>query len=270
MAFLPLRPSHIAQHAKLPLASVQVLATVTSTNTHLKEQCLSLGASSEVLICAAEQQTQGRGRGGKVWLSPEASVTFSLALSMTQEELMQGGLSLVVGCAVASHLTDLGVVGHGVKWPNDILVDGKKLAGILVESQRLKDGRFGVVIGLGLNYQLPPQVLKPDQPFICLSALLGDQDLPSRDVLIGGIAREILAACRIYQYKGLGCLEPVWSKYDVLCGQEVAIIGAGETKQKGVAQGIAADGALNVLINGHIESIYSGEVSVRATSQLAD
>ena len=117
--------------------SLEILPECDSTNSRLLDNPPS--GDGRVHVLAAERQTAGRGRRGRAWQSwPGAGLTFSLLWRFAPAAHVPAGLSLVVGLAVARTLEELGVEGVALKWPNDVLIQGKKLAGILVE---LSSGR---------------------------------------------------------------------------------------------------------------------------------
>ncbi len=129
------------------------LAECGSTNTEALQHLRDGGGP---LLLSARRQTAGRGRLGRAWQSDDASLTFSVAVTVSAA-LDLSGLSLAVGCTVADVLDPAGARVQ-LKWPNDLFLDGAKLGGILIETVPLPAERRGVVIGIGLNLQpLPPE-----------------------------------------------------------------------------------------------------------------
>ena len=144
--------------------NLQILDTVASTNTYLMQQ----KGIAHATCVAAHIQTQGKGRRGRTWVSQlGASLTFSLLWRFQCGAAALSGLSLAVGVALIRALNNLGVNEAQLKWPNDVLVDSKKLAGILIELQGDLEGPSAAVIGVGVNLNLPKNVLDSiDQPAI--------------------------------------------------------------------------------------------------------
>jgi BirA family biotin operon repressor/biotin-[acetyl-CoA-carboxylase] ligase len=135
--------------------AVEVVAQTGSTNADLRARASTLAAP---LLLIAEHQSAGRGRAGRSWLSsPEGSLTFSLAWRFDGGPQALLGLPLAVGVALAD---TLGTLGQQVqlKWPNDVLKDGDKLAGILMETQSAPGGGTWTVIGIGLNLLMPDEM----------------------------------------------------------------------------------------------------------------
>jgi BirA family transcriptional regulator, biotin operon repressor / biotin---[acetyl-CoA-carboxylase] ligase len=153
------------QQALGPNVGVQVLAECPSTNTALLNACRDGLAQPQLLV--AEVQTAGRGRLGRQWHSwPGASLTFSLAWPWDGATL--DGLSLAVGCALAQALDPAGEAIR-LKWPNDLLLGGAKLGGILIETVTQGAAAQAVVVGVGLNVKVP--AVSPGQPATGLQAL---------------------------------------------------------------------------------------------------
>jgi BirA family biotin operon repressor/biotin-[acetyl-CoA-carboxylase] ligase len=138
------------------LSRIDVFQSIDSTNTYARELAEKESASGAVIL--AEQQTAGRGRRGKTWVSPfAANIYLSVVWDFEQGAQSLEGLSLAVGVAVKRALTAHGVAGVKLKWPNDIYVEQKKLGGILLEMIGDPAGHCTVVVGVGLNIAMPTQ-----------------------------------------------------------------------------------------------------------------
>ena len=147
----PIRISSLSRSG----VAVEVVHETGSTNADLLARAASL---TEPLLLVAEHQTAGRGRAGRSWLSsPEGSLTFSLAWRFEGGPQALIGLPLAIGVALAETLAGLGVQVQ-LKWPNDVLKDGDKLAGILVETQSAPGGGIWAVTGIGLNLLMPDEM----------------------------------------------------------------------------------------------------------------
>ncbi|MDX1705942.1 bifunctional biotin--[acetyl-CoA-carboxylase] ligase/biotin operon repressor BirA [Pseudidiomarina sp.] len=241
-------------------ADVVLERVVGSSNDHLRQlRDRSTPAGFAVL---AEAQTHGRGRRGKVWHSPFGSNLYmSMHWPLTQGMAGAMGLSIAVGTVIAEMLHNLGVFGVELKWPNDVLIDGRKIAGILVELEGQASGAANAVIGVGINLAMPLSVEQSiDQPWTDL-----------RQVLQAGFDRNLLAAdlihrCRkglhTFEQEGLKPFIKSWLHYDRLAMQPVKIM-MGDQVIHGIAEGIDEQGALLLSRNGKIERYHAGEVSLR-------
>ena len=256
----------IARVAGLAPDRVELLESVGSTNQWLLQQPWPEVAAASRLVLA-RRQTAGRGRRGRTWLSGGAqSLTLSAAFEM---RLPDGAgrlsvLSVATGLAIAECLAGL-TDGIGLKWPNDLQRHGRKVAGLLLES-RVQAERVRVVAGLGLNLLPDPGLLERiDQPVGCLFD--SPARMPDRTWLAGTLARVMID---VLEGAGILSLPPRWARFDVLAGDEVAILFDGTTVQTGTAAGIDEDGALRLFEGGAEHRICAGEVSVRRRASLAD
>jgi BirA family biotin operon repressor/biotin-[acetyl-CoA-carboxylase] ligase len=233
----------------LPGLQVQCVAEVDSTNTRLVERA-RLDRSACLLV--AQAQTAGRGRMQRAWVSaPGASLTFSLALPLAPASW--SGLSLAVGVALAEALSP----GVGIKWPNDLWFDGRKLGGILIETVPHGDERIAVV-GIGLNVAPQPVAGSACTQEIDAVALAD----PSR--VLARVALPLVRALLDFQAHGFAAVMPAYAARDVLQGRPVHTAQAGGSAGEGIADGVEADGALRLrLADGSRQRITSGEVSVR-------
>lgn len=192
------------------LSSLDVAWSLDSTNSELlRRKAPERGV--EVLL--AEQQTGGRGRRGRQWASPIASNLYlSLSRQFSGGLARLGGLSLVVGVAVAEALRQAGYIAVGVKWPNDLLAHGRKLGGILVEGGGEHGGPVRAVIGIGVNVRMPaPVAMTIDQAWTDLAGL-GD-GAPSRNALAAQLLDTLLPALDQFDRDGL---PPFLARYAVL------------------------------------------------------
>jgi BirA family biotin operon repressor/biotin-[acetyl-CoA-carboxylase] ligase len=243
------------------LSSLDVAWSLDSTNSELlRRKAPDRGV--EVLL--AEQQTGGRGRRGRAWSSPIAA---NLYLSMSRQFsgglARLGGLSLVVGVAVAEALRHAGYAAVGLKWPNDLLAQGRKLGGILVEGGGEHGGPVRAVIGIGVNVRMPASVaVGIDQAWTDLAGL-GDA-LPSRNMLAAQLLDALVPALDRFDHEGLAPFLARYAALDVLAGRAVTVHGP-QGDEHGVADGIGEDGALRVEIGQVIRHVHAGDVSVRAT-----
>lgn len=243
-----------------PRFTIEVVRATASTNSDLMALAAEGAASGYVRV--AELQTQGRGRRGRTWIAPLGSaLTFSLLWRFEQGAAALSGLSLVVGLACARALADAGARGVGVKWPNDLQIDGRKLGGILIELQGDALGPSVAVIGIGINVRLPRAVIDAlDQPAADLADVAGDVD---RNVLLAGLLRELATWIDRFNAHGFAPLEAEFRRWHVLQGRPVTVSLASGERVDGVVDSVAPDGALVLATSGGIRRFHGGEVSVR-------
>lgn len=218
------------------------------------------GAPSGTVVIA-EAQSAGRGRHGRTWISaPGDSLTFSLLWRFAPGSA-PAGLSLAVGVAVAQALEKVGAGRTAVqlKWPNDLLLGGGKLGGILIE---LSSGAPHVaVIGIGLNLRLPealPAELRAQ------SAALNGADEPNR--LLAHILIELLAVLESFAISGFSGLRPAWTQHHAFENAPVRLLSDFAPPRAGICRGADVDGALLLEVAGTVERVLSGEVSLRGAA----
>ncbi|SBS29316.1 Bifunctional ligase/repressor BirA [Marinomonas aquimarina] len=231
-----------------------------STNDVLKQK-IALGARLPALV-VTEHQTQGKGRRGRIWESGVAkNITMSFAWKFEQGPSVVEGLSLAVGVVIAQVLRNLGVPNPGLKWPNDILIDGQKICGILLEMIADQDV-CRVVIGIGLNVEsTPEQQARVDQPWTDLTSRLSFT--PDRNEIIAQITQGLVEVCEVFeQGNGLAHYHAQWQAFDMLYNQPVMVF-SGNRQQTGIARGVDTSGALKLETNDGMELLHGGEISVR-------
>ncbi len=263
----------LACSPRWPRLTVDVLPEATSTNTLL----MARGRAGDTAPCVmvAARQTAGRGRLGRSWLADEGrSLTFSLGLPLNLDAVPGGGgsaLSLVVGATLATalqHGLQPARPGLGLKWPNDLLWQGRKLAGVLIEATPapgLPPGERWVVIGVGLN--LLPPLGDAEGRFAALAQLTDPADPPAVGAALAQLAPALIDACAAFALQGFGPWQPAYARYDLLAGQQVALWSAQQVcLAEGLAQGVDGDGALLVHTPDGVVRWTSGEVSVRSSA----
>ncbi|MDT3501890.1 bifunctional biotin--[acetyl-CoA-carboxylase] ligase/biotin operon repressor BirA [Stenotrophomonas maltophilia] len=243
------------------LHDLQVAWTVDSTNAELL-RCSAPQRGVSVLL--AERQTGGRGRRGRTWASPLAAHVYLSVLRLFSGGLGRlAGLSLVAGIAVAEALHDLGFTQAQLKWPNDLIVDGRrKLVGLLAEGGGEYAGPARAVIGIGINTHMPPSFAEQiTQPWVDLDTLAGAP--VDRNIVVAAVLARLLPALEEFDREGLAPFLPRYAAFDMLAGREVRVELEGQW-QHGTALGLADDGALRVSIDGCERRLHAGEVTVRA------
>ncbi len=241
------------------LGDMQVLWQTESTSDTLLRHAAD--GARDLSVCIAETQSAGRGRRGRQWASPlGGNVYFSLLKRFPRGMGTLSGLSLVAGVALLEALTDCGVAGAGLKWPNDVLADGRKLAGILVELGGEFLGPCHAVIGVGINLRLAADI-PIDQPHIDLAQLCGGTP-PSRNCLIGCLLSRLIGALDRFAGEGFGAFRAGYARHDLLAGRAVRVQAPGGARA-GIADGVDERGALRVRHGDAIVCHDSAEVTVR-------
>ena len=241
--------------------SIKVLDRVDSTNTLLMARAAAGAASGTVI--AAEWQTDGRGRRGRVWHAlPGAALTFSLLWRFEQGAGFLAGLSLAAGVALMRALTRHGVRDAGLKWPNDVLWRGRKLAGILIEMQGDMLGPSAAVIGIGMNCRMPAALLERiDQPAVDIATAAGAA--PDRNRLLATLLGELDRVFTAFAREGFAPFRDEWQRCDVYRGKPVKIALPDGGVVNGTAEGVADNGALLVATGSGQLRFHSGDVSLR-------
>lgn len=216
------------------------------------------------LACFAEQQTQGRGRRGKVWISPpHSSIYLSLAWRFKAPVNELGGLSLAIGVAVVRVLKAIGLDQAGLKWPNDVLIEGRKIAGILIETTQNTATATTPIIGIGLNFKMPeaaPQL--PDQPWTDVFSCLGEASPAGRNRLAGLLLKECMSICESFvQFRDELMVE--YRQYDICLQQPVNIYLDEARSLQGIVTGFEANGAIRIEIDGEEQLFNSADISLR-------
>lgn len=231
-----------------------------STNTYLSERTLENAPSGAV--CFAEQQTAGKGRRGRHWVSPFGSnIYLSILWHFQVSPMAISGLSLAVGVAVIRALKHHYTETFQLKWPNDIYHQDKKLGGILVEVSGESDGPCAAVIGLGLNIYLPEtEAAAITQQWTDLTQITGQQQI-NRNALAGTLLNQLLLVLAEFEVCGMAEYLNEWRTYDCL-KDKIATLFIGQHSYEGIVQGIDDQGLLLLTRpDGNTQAFASGEVS---------
>ena len=252
----------LTPRARALLTELGLHGEIDSTNTEALRR-LDAGVGSGVVI-SAEQQTAGRGRRGRSWVSPFAgNLSVSTIWEFTGGPEVLEGLSLAAGVAVAEALVAVEVDGVQLKWPNDILHGGAKLGGILIETSGGGSGPVAAVVGIGINLRMPAEAAQSiEQPWTDVSRLASH---PGRNELLASIINHLLPMLAEFEDRGLSPWRERWSSRDAFAGREVFIERGGQ-RIAGRALGIDARGALQLDTGGSVLSFDGGEVSLRVAS----
>lgn len=260
----------ITDVAAQQLSNLEVFKSIDSTNKYARQKAESQSAPGSVVL--AEQQSAGRGRRGKSWVSPfAANLYLSIVWDFENGAQALEGLSLAVGVAVKRALNAQGVADVQLKWPNDIYVKGKKLGGILLEMIGDPMGPCSVIVGVGINVAMPAQYGESiDQQWTDVRTQIQTNDAnqkqvknPSRNDLAAALISEIFTLLKDFQTKGFGYYRDEWQAADAFFDMR-AVISTSKQATEGVVKGIEDNGALRLqLDNGEIQTFIGGELSLR-------
>jgi BirA family biotin operon repressor/biotin-[acetyl-CoA-carboxylase] ligase len=243
------------------LGALELYDVLDSTNSHLLRRAQQGAVTGTV--CLAEYQHAGRGRIGREWISPFGANLYLSLLWRFEDPAQVSGLSLAVGVAVVRALQVLGLPGISLKWPNDLLWDGAKLGGILLEVAGEAHGQCVVVIGLGLNRHVPASAaVAIDQPWTDLGRV-GDSAHPEKNVLVTALLNELLPLLRDYSGQGLRPYLPEWRAAHAHAGQPATLL-VGDARIDGHIVDVTEDGLLLLEDqDGRLRQFASGDVRLR-------
>jgi BirA family biotin operon repressor/biotin-[acetyl-CoA-carboxylase] ligase len=250
--------------ASAPALAVECVPSIESTNAELLQRLPCLDSP---LLLAAERQTAGRGRAGRAWLTvPGGSLAFSLAWPFFRREIAGlAGLPLAVGVALAQVLREAGLPVQ-LKWPNDLLLAGGKLGGVLVETGsvlRADHRQWWAVVGVGINIALPTEAAADLQRQTAEARMF----LGRRNDLLAALAVRLTQALARFDQQGLAPFSDAWNDLHAHAGQTVRILDAGQLQIEGVAVGVDERGALLLQTATGLQSVQAGDVSLRASAE---
>lgn len=247
--------------SEIKTGSVAVLPVIDSTNQYLLERLEILQSGD---ACIAEYQQAGRGRRGRQWFSPfGANLYLSMYWRLEQGPAAAVGLSLVIGIVMAEVLQELGAENVRVKWPNDLYLNDRKLAGILVELTGKTGDAAQIVIGAGINLAMRNVATDViNQNWINLQEAGINID---RNALAIKIIKELRKALQLFEDEGLAPFLPRWESLDNFINRQVKLI-IGDREIHGISRGINEQGGLLLEQNGVIKPWVGGEISLRGVN----
>ena len=232
--------------------------TLDSTNAEAL-RCVGRGEVAPFIVLA-EQQSAGRGRRGRKWVSPFAeNIYYSLVLRIEGGMRQLEGLSLVVGLAVLNALRDIGTINAGLKWPNDVLVGSKKIAGILLELVGDPADVCHVVLGIGINVNMK-SAEEVDQAWTSIRLETGRSI--NRNEFIVILNNRLHQYLQQHEVQGFSVMQSEWEENHLWQGRDVSLI-AGTHKVDGKVLGIDRQGALRIDVAGSEKVFSGGELSLR-------
>jgi BirA family transcriptional regulator, biotin operon repressor / biotin---[acetyl-CoA-carboxylase] ligase len=244
----------------LPLGGVRFINQVSSTNDIAIDWAAD-GASDLSLVCA-DEQTQGRGRGNRRWFSPPgAALAFSVVFQPRGQE--EHSLSLFSGLgalAVCDALAQAGLYAE-IKWPNDVLLNGCKICGVLAEAVWLGDQLESVILGIGVNVT-PAAIPTPDQLFFPATSIESEScQTVDRLILLRDILQSLLYWRELLTKEAFLC---AWQARLAYFGQLVEVSGGTDGNRFGRLDGLESDGSLRLVSEqGQTLSVQFGEVRLR-------
>ena len=246
--------------SKKSCKDIGVVFKTNSTNLYLLNQLDSEAIHGSVVF--AEYQSEGRGRRNKRRISPIGSgICFSVGWRFEVMPISLGLLSLYMGIAVVRSLNSLKIKEVGLKWPNDIITTGHKIGGILLDIRGESTGPLDVIVGVGINYELPKyRLISVDQPIIDVCSV--SKKRFSRNMIAASLLSNILEILHDLQTGANLNLLNEWRQFDYYIGKEATLILPNE-KITGILKGVDEQGSLLMLVDGKLLSYRSGEVSLR-------
>lgn len=254
--FILLDRETILNDIKQPI-TLDVFETLESTNQYLK----NFFNGNTIRVCLTEQQTQGKGRMQRTWHSPFGqNIYFSCLYSFQQDMSELSGLSLTVSLAVAKTIREMTAISCQVKWPNDIIYQGKKVSGNLIEIQAESHGICYAIIGIGINVNMlhdHDEII--NQPWTSLREITGHYY--NRNPFISALMNNLLTYLPAFSQLGLAHFIDEWNQYDYLFNQPITLSNANHTIH-GIAKGINQYGHLLLESNGITKAFSSGDTQI--------
>jgi BirA family biotin operon repressor/biotin-[acetyl-CoA-carboxylase] ligase len=248
--------------------NLEILDTIDSTNSlllHEADNRLSPG-DRPIHVVAAELQTKGRGRRGRQWHSGlGGGLAFSVLWRFQQSASFLSGLSLAIGVAIVRALESSGTQGAVLKWPNDVMFNFCKLAGILIELHGDMLGPTVAVIGVGMNLKLSDSIqARIDQGVTDIFSISGE--IPDRNKLLAELLLNIARVLREFEQSGFAPFKEEWVDHHVCEGKAVTLKLPDGSGQEGMVHGVSDSGSLLLQTSLGLRSFSGGEISLRRTA----
>ena len=252
----------LGEFASHRIEEFETFAEIESTNSYLLQQ--PAPSPGRVRVALTDNQTAGRGRHGRTWQSPPGSgLCLSMGYTFARQPSNLPALTLAVGLGVTEALSEVGVHGVLLKWPNDLMADDGKLGGILTETLPLADDAIAVVAGIGINFDLgdmaePAVEADTRRPVADLAGYTSV--LPPRHALAAGIIDSLCRVFADYEASGFAGQAARWSGCDWLLNRQL-VVDTPHRQVAGIGAGVAEDGALLVDTGtGALTRITSGSI----------
>lgn len=242
------------------LGALELHWEIDSTSSELQRRA---HVAADLSIVMAETQTAGRGRRGRSWLSPPGLNIYLSCLKRFEAGFAAlSGLSLATGVIVVRALHALGLDGARLKWPNDVLARGGKLAGILIELSGEYQGPCAAVIGIGLNVRLTDALREQAGQPVCDLATLAQGTPPDRNHVAAALITSLVEGLAQFEHEGFAAFLDEYAEHDALHGVPLRVTGA-SGELDGVGAGIDVRGALQLQTATGLQGIDSADVTVR-------
>lgn len=259
-----LNESQIQTHLDVlqaPTLPVEVTPIIDSTNTELMRRIQQGEPMHSGHVLVAEMQQAGRGRRGRTWQSPfGANLYYSYYWKLEDGLQAAMGVSIAVGLAVYDALRALYGLEVELKWPNDIYLQGKKLAGVLVELEGQVEGPCHLVIGVGINLHMPESASSQiDQPWTDIASHTHSVE---KNQLVAELTHHLTQRLAVYKESGLHTMVEQWNQLNAFAQQWVTL-STGQRQWRGICEGINPQGGIVLRQDGEVKSYYGGEITLR-------
>ena len=254
--------AHLSESIRNNLNNLEVLFETLSTNQYLLQQLSENPSSIHARVVLAEFQSMGRGRGENNWLSaPASGLCLSLGWRFNSMPATLTALPLAVGVVLAQCLRQAGYDAVNLKWPNDLVVNGAKLGGILIESRSQIAGACDIVLGVGININLPQSLRQHiDKEVTDLNSLTSGK--LDRNQLAAAIIGALIRLLQDFPEQGFTGYREAWQNLDSGRGKQ-AILLHPTGKSSGTIIDVDENGLLIMSVNGEQQKYSSGELSIR-------
>jgi len=242
---------------------IVILDFIGSTNDILYVKSTPIQTNKTICVVAAELQLDGRGRLGRKWQSGLGdSLTFSLKWNSKRSAYTLSGLSLIVGVAIIRVLKSFSIHNVSIKWPNDVVYNYKKLAGILVEMRENALGSRDVIIGVGINFNLSKSLYRDVSSHICdlfdISGTIFD-----RNLIFGSLISELVGMLYSFEEHGFAYFKDEWIGYHAFEGKHACLLLPDNSVIEGIIDGVNDYGALSLVTPRGREFYKVGDISLR-------
>jgi BirA family biotin operon repressor/biotin-[acetyl-CoA-carboxylase] ligase len=253
--------NQLTSQLKSQPVNVEVHPIIDSTNSELMRRIQAKTALESGTVIVAEMQQAGRGRRGRVWQSPfGANLYYSYFWRLDDGLQAAMGVSIAVGLAVYDTIKALYNIELELKWPNDIYLNKQKLAGVLVELDGQPQGPCQLVLGIGINLQMPQSFSQHiDQAWTDLSQHTQQLD---KNELVASLTYHLENRLDQYRKSGLHTMHEQWNSLNAFAGECVEL-NTGHRSWRGICEGIDPQGGIRIRQDGEVKSYYGGEISLR-------
>lgn len=253
--------NQLTSQLKSQPVNVEVHPIIDSTNSELMRRIQAKTALESGTVIVAEMQQAGRGRRGRVWQSPfGANLYYSYFWRLDDGLQAAMGVSIAVGLAVYDTIKALYDIELELKWPNDIYLNKQKLAGVLVELDGQPQGPCQLVLGIGINLQMPQSFSQHiDQAWTDLSQHTQQLD---KNELVASLTYHLENRLDQYRKSGLQTMHEQWNSLNAFAGECVEL-NTGHRSWRGICEGIDPQGGIRIRQDGEVKSYYGGEISLR-------